>query len=298
MLHNRNVSSGGQEIVSKRVVLLTGSDLRHSFVRKAIALSEGVSVIRSYCEGTEKSVRRLVDAEDAGADTARSRHLAARDQSERDFFAAFVALAPDRSAPMLIAKGDINAPGHADDVAELRPDMLACYGGSLIRAPLLTRFEGRFLNVHLGLSPYYRGAGTNFWPLVRGEPEFVGATFMHIDAGIDTGKVIHQIRARVLPGDSPHQIGNRLIVDMALVYADIISKFSILPDMAQLPKPADVSVYRQKDFTEASAQEVVRQFAEGLVDRYLREIEQRALRAPIVENPAVWSVAQLSGERT
>ncbi len=121
---------------------------------------------------------------------------------------------------------------------------------------------------------------------------------MHIDAEIDTGRVIHQIRARVLPGDTPHQIGNRLIVDMALVYADIISKFSILPDMAQLPEPADVSVYRQKDFTEASAQEVVRQFAEGLVDRYLREIEQRALRAPIVENPAVRSVAQLSGERT
>ncbi len=47
--------------MSKRVVLLTGSELRHSFVRKAIALSEGVSVIRSYCEGTEKSVLRFVE---------------------------------------------------------------------------------------------------------------------------------------------------------------------------------------------------------------------------------------------
>jgi phosphoribosylglycinamide formyltransferase-1 len=292
------VSVAGREIASKRVVLLTGSELRHSFVRKAIALSEGVSVIRSYCEGTEKSLLHFVESVDGGADTARARHLAARQQSERDFLAAFVALAPDHSTPIFIAKGDINGPGHADDVAELHPDMLACYGGSLIRGPLLARFEGRFLNVHLGLSPYYRGAGTNFWPLVRGEPEFVGATFMHIDAGIDTGRVIHQIRARVFPGDTPHQIGNRLIVDMALVYADIVSKFSILPDMTQLPEPADVSVYRQKDFTEASAQEVARQFAEGLVDRYLREIEQRALRAPIIENPAVRSVAQLGGERS
>ncbi len=38
---------------------------------------------------------------------------------------------------------------------------------------------------------------------------------MHIDAGVDTGEVIHQMRARVALGDSPAQIGNRLIVDMA-----------------------------------------------------------------------------------
>ncbi len=280
------------------IVFLTGSELRHSFVRKAIALSRGVSVTRSYCEGTEKSVWRLVESAGACADDARARHLAARDQSEKDFFAAFVALAPDRSDPIFLPKGEINEPGHADDIGALRPDLLACYGSSLIRAPLLTRFEGRFLNVHLGLSPYYRGAGTNFWPLVRGEPEFVGATFMHIDAGIDTGKIIHQIRARIFPGDTPHQIGNRLITDMALVYADIIRNFAVLPEMPQLEVPSQVRVYRQKDFTEESARELLRQFAEGLVERYLSEIEQRELRWPIIENPAVKSVAQLSGERT
>src|SRR5690606_10372264 len=102
---------------------------------------------------------------------------------------------------------------------------------SLIREPLLSAFQGRFLNVHLGLSPYYRGSGTNFWPLVNGEPEFVGATFMHIDAGVDTGEVIHQIRARIFPGDTPHQIGNRLIADMARVYAALIRDFDRLERM-------------------------------------------------------------------
>src|SRR5262249_55148982 len=214
--------SGAAEHLRVNIVFLTGSELRHSFVRKAIALSRGASVIRSYCEGTEKSVWRLVESAGACADDARARHLAARDQSEKDFFSAFVALAPDRSEPIFLPKGEINEPAHADDIGALRPDLLACYGSSLIRAPLLTRFEGRFLNVHLGLSPYYRGAGTNFWPLVRGEPEFVGATFMHIDPGVDTGEIIHQMRARVLPGDSPHQIGNRLIADMVQVYAAVI----------------------------------------------------------------------------
>ncbi len=280
-----------------RIVVLTGAELRHSFVRKAIALSSGVTVARSYCEGTEKNIWRLVEAAGDDADTLRSRHLSARDQSERDFFATFVALAPDRSAPVFLAKGEINDPRHAEDIGGVNPDLLACYGSSLIRDPLLSRFEGRFLNVHLGLSPYYRGAGTNFWPLVHGRPEFVGATFMHIDAGIDTGKIIHQIRARVFPGDTAHQIGNQLIVDMAFVYADIIAKFATLPDMPQLDEPTEVNVFRQKDFTEKSAEQLNRQFANSLVGRYLAEAEQRHLRVPIIENPAVLSAAQLRGER-
>jgi hypothetical protein len=283
-------------VVGVNVVFLTGSELRHSFVRKAIALSRGVSMARCYCEGTEKSMRRIVEADAPAAGSLRMRHLEARERSEQDFFAAFVALAPDRSAPTFIAKGGINEPGHAADISELRPDLLACYGSSLIRAPLLSRFEGRFLNIHLGLSPYYRGSGTNFWPLVNGEPEFVGATFMHIDAGIDTGKIIHQIRARIFPGDTAHQIGNRLIADMALVYADIIRKFATLPEMPQIAAPPDVRVYRQKDFTEESSRMLMQQFDEGLVDRYLAEAERRKLRAPIVENPIVSPIEQLMGE--
>jgi phosphoribosylglycinamide formyltransferase 1 len=283
-------------VVGVNVVFLTGSELRHSFVRKAIALSHGVSVTRSYCEGTEKSIRHIVEADAPEPDSLRMRHLASRDRSEQDFFGAFVALAPDRSTPTFIAKGEINEPRHAEDISALRPDLLACYGSSLIRTPLLSRFEGRFLNIHLGLSPYYRGSGTNFWPLVQGEPEFVGATFMHIDAGIDTGKIIHQIRARIFPGDTAHQIGNRLIADMALVYADIIRKFPALPDMPQLEEPPNVRVYRQKDFTEESSRMLMQRFDGGLVERYLAEAEQRKLRAPIIENPIVSPIGQLTGE--
>ena len=61
------------------------------------------------------------------------------------------------------------------------------------------------------MSPYYRGSGTNFWPFVNNELQFIGATFMHIDEGVDTGEIIHQIRANIFHDDNIHQIGNRLI---------------------------------------------------------------------------------------
>ena len=37
------------------------------------------------------------------------------------------------------------------------------------------------INVHLGLSPYYKGSATNFWPFVNNELQFLGVTFMVTD---------------------------------------------------------------------------------------------------------------------
>ena len=271
--------------MGKRVVILTGSELRHRFVRKALALSPGVQVLRSYCEGLENSLVDLVARKAPEEAAGQSDHLAARARSEEDFFAAFDHFAPDRSNPQAIDRGRINEPEPTAAIIDLTPDLLAAYGCSIIRDPLLSAFDRRFLNVHLGLSPYYRGSGTNFWPLVNGEPEFVGATFMYIDAGVDTGEVIHQIRARISPGDTPHQIGNRLIADMARVYAALIADFDRLPRMPQPAIPETVRVYRRRDFSEDSTRTLYRNFAEGLVDRYLASRRQREEAAPLVENP-------------
>jgi phosphoribosylglycinamide formyltransferase 1 len=214
-------------------------------------------------------------------------HLEARARSEEDFFAAFDRLVPDRSRPVEIERGRINDDSCAGEIEALAPDLLVAYGCSLIKGRLLQSFTGRFLNVHLGLSPYYRGSGTNFWPLVNREPEFVGATFMHIDPGVDTGEIIHQVRARVLPGDTPHQIGNRLIADMVPVYAAIIRNFGRLGHLPQPPVPADERVYRSRDLTETATQQLYQNFSAGLVATYLAERETRAKAAPIVENPVV-----------
>ena len=97
----------------------------------------------------------------------------------------------------------------------------------LINKPdLIDAYKGKFLNVHLGLSPYYKGR-TNIFPIIDKRPEMVGATFMYIDQGIDTGDIIHQIQADYFVGDSVHSVGNRLIKKMTKCYADLcVSKLN------------------------------------------------------------------------
>ena len=275
-----------------RSVILTGAEMRHSFVRKAIASHEAVDVVRSYCESDEKSLENVVLAQNSKKDF-RLQHLFARKRSEEDFFLAFAKLAPDESSPVFIPKNSINDEEYVAEIANLQPSLLVAYGCSIIRQPMLTKFRKKFLNVHLGLSPYYRGGGTNFWPLVEGKPEYVGATFMYIDEGIDTGEIIHQIRARIYPDDTPHSIGNRLIRDVAVVYPEIIANFENLGTVAQLPIPDDVRVCRQKDFSEQAVRDLYDRFEAGLVERYLAEEEERCDAVPIVRNPAIAPVERI-----
>lgn len=270
-----------------RIVILTGNELRHKYVRKIMAISERYRVLRTYCESADKGLRSQVESREETGNERQLQHVLEREESEKLFFQKAVQQLEDYSNPSLIEKGDINQQKYVDEIMALAPDVIAAYGCSIIKPPLLKAFPGKVVNVHLGLSPYYRGTGTNFWPFVNGEPEYVGATFMYMNEGVDTGSIIHQIRASVLPSDNVHSVGNRLIKDMAYVYRDLLEEFKNLETMKQIPVPVQERVYRKKDFGEKALVELHDKIKNGLFEKYSQNIEARCLAAPIIQNPAM-----------
>ena len=268
----------------KRLIILTGDELRHLYFRISLSNDNRFEVIKSFCEGTERSLESRTFA-NAKASELEKRHVLARKQSEQDFFGEVSSQLSDRSDPVKIRKGQINDEPIVRQIKAWNPDLLVCYGSSLIKSDLLEVFKNRFLNVHLGLSPYYRGSGTNVWPLINKEPHMVGATFMYIDAGIDTGGIIHQIRADIFLGDSPHSIGNRLIRKMAKTYADVIVHFESLTPERQ-PESTG-TLYKMQDFDAAACERLYRNFSDGMIEAHLDAansieypyiVENRALR--------------------
>ena len=195
----------------------------------------------------------------------------------------------DRSNPVYIAKGAINDDRYVREIIKRQPDLVIAYGCSIITEKLLSAFSGRFINVHLGIIALLPGSGTNFWPLVNAEPEFIGATFMHIDAGIDTGEIIHQIRPHIEVGDTPVQIGNRLIVAIAEEYLSIVNCFDGLepvgPDFFNSAIPT--KYYGKKDFTEDCVNQLYNNIRNGLIENYIETIKERHLNVPIFCNPAI-----------
>lgn len=263
----------------KDVIILTGNHLRHDYIRIAAALSETVNVVRTYCEDK-------ADVQPKGERSELSeKHLRMRARSEEDFFASFVKMAPDTSNAKTVETGGINSKEIVSEILDFAPDVLVAYGCSLVDSELIQRFSGCFINIHLGLSPYYRGTATNFWPLVNNEPEFVGATFMFIDEGVDTGNIIHQIRAEIYPGDSPHQLGNRLILQIPKILCELVNHIDDIKAFPQVPSGKVDRVYRRKDFSEEATRRVYLNFANGMIDTYINEQRQRIAEAPIVINP-------------
>ena len=116
---------------------------------------------------------------------------------------------------------------HHDVVAlaeRLRPDVIAVFGTSLIRGPLLEQGRLGIFNLHGGLSPWYRGADCTFWALYNGEPEQVGCTLHRIDAGIDTGMLIAHVCPEVRENDGELGLFWRAVRDAAEVYAELLDR--------------------------------------------------------------------------
>ena len=269
----------------KRVVLLTSGELRHDFFKMYISLQPGIEVVRTYCESIERNLVSKI--KDTKQSHLRFQHLQAREQTEIDFFSIFVAYSQDLSQSKHIEKGAINDPEIVQEIIELSPDLIISYGCSIIKAPLIEAFPDRFINIHLGISPYYRGSGTNFWPFVNDEPEYCGVTFMNIDTGIDTGKVIHQIRPDMYPLDTFHVICNRLLIKSFKTCASLINQYDRLISMPQIKDSNKDKVYKNAMFDESSVEMLYSRFRESGITNYLRDKKQKDLLVPIIENSAL-----------
>ena len=65
-------------------------------------------------------------------------------------------------------------------------------GTRIISKKVLNAVNKIFLNIHVGITPNYRGVHGAYWALVNNDMQNLGVTLHIIDSGIDSGKVIAQ----------------------------------------------------------------------------------------------------------
>ena len=96
---------------------------------------------------------------------------------------------------------------------DANPDVVLIFGSDLIKEPLLSMLPRHTLNLHLGLSPRYRGAATLFWPFYFMEPTYAGSTFHYIVSEPDAGDIIHQVIPTLQRGDGIHDVSSKVVID-------------------------------------------------------------------------------------
>ncbi|HEX8911551.1 MAG TPA: formyltransferase family protein [Humisphaera sp.] len=260
-----------------RTVLLTSDERRHRYVAARVA--QDLAVVGIVAHPKPKPAPA---AEPTTADAALlADHFRGRGAAE----AAILGDPPplDATCPDLlrIPAADLNAPATLAWVAARRPDVVLLYGTGIVGNGLLSAFPGRVVNLHLGLSPYYRGAGTNVWPLVRGEPWCVGYTIHLAVPAVDAGPVLVQGRPAVEPADGPHEMGTRTIAAAAAALGPAVRAY-LDGARAAVDQPPGGLVFRRRDFTADTVRAMRDRLAGGMVRRYCENREADDRRAPIV----------------
>jgi folate-dependent phosphoribosylglycinamide formyltransferase PurN len=72
------------------------------------------------------------------------------------------------------------------------PHVVVVNGTRIIGKATLESVTAKFINMHAGITPLYRGVHGGYWALAENNPQLVGTTVHFVDTGIDTGEVIEQ----------------------------------------------------------------------------------------------------------
>lgn len=266
-------------------VIFTSSSLRHKAFAAIINNNKNLNLVKVFHE-EGSPLNELVEKR-KNNDVELS-HLEARSISEKDFFELYVNMQNKiKSISEIVPRFWFSSKSCLEILKRINPNQILVYGTSIIKGEIINIFKRKILNLHLGLSPYYRGAGTNYFPFVNNEPEYAGSTFMYLDEGIDTGEIIHQTRPMINITDSFHQLSNRFLIHSFKTYSKIAERnlqFGLKdPVINNTYKNNKRLVYKKSDFSRESVIQMYSNFQNGMLDQYLLNQKDRCSNVPIRE---------------
>lgn len=86
-------------------------------------------------------------------------------------------------------------------LVEKNPSVVVVSGTGIISKKVLA-LAPLFINIHVGITPRYRGVHGGFWAVYEGRPDLAGTTIHRVDPGVDTGAIIAQVPITVTADDT------------------------------------------------------------------------------------------------
>ena len=251
-----------------KIVVLTSNSLRHKFLANTLSSYCDDALIISECKPQTSSF------DDSKNYTKIENHFLLRDNTEKSFFPNDNYFIP-KTLPILYK--EVNSPYVYKVIKNFKPDILIIFGSSIIKEPLISLLPtGHIINLHLGISPYYRGSGTNFWPFVNNELEYLGSTILHLDAGIDTGDIICHVRPKIELNDNVHTLGCKIIKSSV---ESLIKIIKLLDEGKKLNRVKQWDVkdryYKTKDFDETALSKYKNNLKNNMIKNYLESEDKK-----------------------
>lgn len=96
----------------------------------------------------------------------------------------------------------VNSEGCQKLLHLLQPDIVIVNGTRIISKKILKSTAAVFINMHVGITPWYRGSHGGYWALYNNDAANFGTTIHLVDTGVDTGAVLKQVFAKTTKADN------------------------------------------------------------------------------------------------
>ena len=126
-------------------------------------------------------------------------------------FQSFRELAHQRGIP-IFEPPTPNLPPFVAEISDLNPDLFIAVGyTNILQVKILSIPNILAVNFHASLLPAYRGKHPVFWCLRNGD-RWSGLTVHVMDAAIDKGDILYQVRVRIRKDDTVSSLYERIMI--------------------------------------------------------------------------------------
>ncbi len=251
-----------------RVVLMTGSHPRHLHLARTLHAAGLLHAL--LIEQREEFVPQppggLAEVDRRNF----IRHFHDRGEAERRFFGAADSAGLEARIPLLRIRADeLNGEPVGDWLLRQKADAVVTFGVHLIGERLLRQLPAHAWNLHGGLSPWYRGNITLFWPFYFLQPNWAGVTIHELTSRLDGGDVVHHSVPELKRGDGIHDVACRAIVQAADDLARLLEQMRQGRPVSSVPQKSSGKLFNAKDWTPQHLRLIYQTFDNDIVDRYL-----------------------------
>jgi methionyl-tRNA formyltransferase len=255
------------ETSNLKIIIFSGSHARHLFVQQAVINSGAdCAAVVMQRESIPSTPSGVTDHDKRNFEE----HFRVRKIVESRYFGDLLPQAVFSRVPVFYCDPTgLNSVEVAKFVKSFAPDLAFIFGTDLIKDPVLSSLPRDRINLHLGLSPWYRGSATLFWPFYFLQPQFAGATFHQIIPEADAGQILHQLVPSLARGDGIHDVAAKTVLASRTALERILERWLIKGLRPFRSQMSSGRLFRVRDFQPAHLRIIYDLFDNRIVDAYL-----------------------------
>ena len=167
-------------------------------------------------------------------------------------------------------KNQLNSEKIIKFVQEYNADVCIVFGSGILKNELLEVLPVDTINMHLGLSPNYKGSATLFWPFYNLEPQFAGVTFHKVSNRVDAGDILHQVTPKMEYGDGIHHLSSKAVIKASEELIKLI-EFRSKNQWQYIKQKGSGKLYLSSDFKPHHLRVIYNLYNNNIVDEFLNK---------------------------